>query len=59
VRAGALGWADFNNDGRLDILLTGFDADDNPIASIYQNHTALENTLKPLISDPRRALGTF
>ena len=33
VRSGALAWADFNNDGRLDILLTGFDADNNPLGS--------------------------
>jgi hypothetical protein len=54
VRAGALAWADFNNDGRLDILLTGFDADNNPISRIYQNHSPLENTAIPLISNPQR-----
>jgi hypothetical protein len=54
VKAGALAWADFNNDGRLDILLAGFDADNNPIGRLYQNHTPLENTVKPLIADAMR-----
>ena len=43
VKAGALAWADFNNDGRLDILLAGFDADNYPIGRLYQNHTPLEH----------------
>lgn len=54
VRAGALAWADFNNDGRLDILLTGFDANDDPVTGIYQNNTALENAVTPRVSHARR-----
>lgn len=40
VRAGALAGADFDNDGRLDILVTGYDAANNVIGRLYRNDTA-------------------
>jgi len=54
VRAGALAWADFNNDGRLDILVTGYDVGNQPITRIYQNHSTSVINPKPLLRDPGR-----
>ena len=37
VSAGSVAWGDYDNDGDLDILLTGHDADGNTISKIYRN----------------------
>ena len=34
---GSAAWGDYDNDGRLDILLTGWDAAGNVIAKVYHN----------------------
>jgi hypothetical protein len=31
-------WGDYDNDGDLDILLTGFDPDGNSVAKLYRNN---------------------
>ena len=51
IRSGSAAWADFDNDGKLDILLTGFDATNNPVCRLYHNNTALRNTLQPLLTN--------
>ena len=50
VRSGSVAWADFDNDGRLDLLLAGLDASGNPLLQVYHNNTALTNTSAPRIS---------
>lgn len=34
-------WGDFNNDGRLDILLTGYTEGGAPLTSVYRNETPI------------------
>jgi hypothetical protein len=44
VHYGSVTWADFDNDGRLDLLLAGLDAVGNPILQVYHNDTAASNS---------------
>ena len=37
VYLGSVAWGDYDNDGDLDILLTGFDLDGNSVAKVYRN----------------------
>jgi predicted nucleotidyltransferase len=37
VDGGSVAWGDYDNDGDLDILLTGFDNADNPVSKVYRN----------------------
>jgi hypothetical protein len=38
VHYGSSAWGDYNSDGKLDILLTGMDGSNNPVAKIYENN---------------------
>src|SRR5665213_1965425 len=44
IRSGSVAWADFDNDGRLDPLLSGLDTNSNPILHVYHNNTVSNNT---------------
>jgi hypothetical protein len=37
VTESSVAWGDYDNDGRLDILLTGYDAGLNPVAQVWRN----------------------
>src|SRR6185295_8750776 len=43
VAFGSVGWGDYDSDGRLDFLLTGYDGD-NSISQLWRNQTPLTNT---------------
>ena len=43
IRSGSVAWADFDNDGRLDLLLSGLATNSNPILQVYHNNTASNN----------------
>lgn len=49
VDQGSSAWGDYNDDGYLDILLTGHDTADNPVARIYRNNGNGTFTEKPAI----------
>ena len=40
VGAGSVGWGDYDNDGRLDVLLTGWDGSGAAIAEVFRNVAA-------------------
>jgi len=44
VAAGSVAWGDYDNDGDLDILLTGIDTNDNLVSKIYRNNNSTANT---------------
>lgn len=50
VRYGSVAWADFNNDGRLDLLLAGLDSGGSPTLQVYHNHTTSSRVSAPRIS---------
>ncbi len=50
IRSGSVAWADFDNDGRLDLLATGLDGGGNPELRVYHNNTAAGNTSAPRIN---------
>jgi hypothetical protein len=50
VRAGSVAWADFDNDGRLDLLLSGLDTNSNPTLRVYHNNTIANNAFAPRIT---------
>jgi len=37
INRGSVAWGDYDNDGDMDILLTGFDVEDIPISKVYHN----------------------
>ncbi|HSH03393.1 MAG TPA: FG-GAP-like repeat-containing protein [Anaerolineae bacterium] len=44
VAAGSVAWGDYDNDGDLDILLTGYDSGNMPVAKVYRNGDCLNLT---------------
>lgn len=44
VHFGSVAWADFDNDGRLDVLVSGLDTNSSPILQVYHNNTPLTNS---------------
>ena len=49
VYSGSVAWADFDRDGRLDLLLSGLNAAGDPTTEVYHNNTALTNDFVPRI----------
>ena len=41
---GTATWVDTDNDGRLDLLLTGYDTNVNPVLALYRNNGSQTNT---------------
>jgi hypothetical protein len=50
IRSGSVAWADFDNDGRVDLLLSGLNTNSNPILQVYHNNTASNNAYAPRIT---------
>lgn len=50
IHNGSVAWADFDNDGRLDLLLAGLDSIGNPTLQVYHNNTAVSKASAPRIS---------
>jgi hypothetical protein len=50
VRSGSVVWADFDNDGQLDLLLAGLNEGGNPTLQVYRNNTASSSTSAPRIN---------
>lgn len=50
IHSGSLAWADFDNDGRLDLLLAGLDNTGNPMLQVYHNNTASSNASIPRLN---------
>ncbi len=50
IHSGSVAWADFDNDGRLDLLLAGLGPVGNPTLQVYHNNTATSNGSTPRIN---------
>ncbi len=47
IRSGSVSWFDFDNDGRLDFLLSGLDTNGNPLTQVYHNAGAMASATPP------------
>ncbi len=47
VAAGSVAWGDFDNDGRLDFLITGLDNNNNPTSQLWRNNLAVSSDAPP------------
>jgi len=60
VLGGSVAWGDYDNDGDLDILLTGSDAQGSSIAKIYRNDAGnFTDTLAPLAKGGSATWGDY
>jgi hypothetical protein len=50
VRHGSVAWADFNGDGRLDLLLAGLDSGGSPTLQVYHNNTTSSRVSAPRVN---------
>ena len=50
IRSGSLAWADFDGDGRLDLLLSGLDTNSIPTLQVYHNNSAAVPIIAPRIT---------
>jgi len=50
VYSGSLAWADLENDGRLDLVVSGLNAAASPILEVYHNNTPMTNAAPLRIS---------
>ena len=50
IRSGSLAWADFDGDGRLDLLLSGLDTNSIPTLQVYHNNAASLPIIAPRIT---------
>jgi roadblock/LC7 domain-containing protein len=50
IHSGSVAWADFDNDGRLDLLLAGLDNTGNPMLQVYHNNTASSSAFTPRLN---------
>jgi len=50
IRSGSVAWADFDNDGRVDLLLSGLDTNNNATLQVYHNNTISNNVFAPRIT---------
>ncbi|MCX6335396.1 MAG: FG-GAP-like repeat-containing protein [Bacteroidia bacterium] len=57
VRSGSVAWGDYDNNGTLDILLTGQDESANRITKIYNNNLITETGLNKPNNKPRAPNG--
>jgi hypothetical protein len=55
IRSGSVAWADFNNDGRVDLLLSGLNTNSNPMLQVYRNNTVSTNAFAPRIISLKNA----
>jgi hypothetical protein len=59
VSSGSDAWVDLDNDGRLDILISGFDATNHPVLSLFKNNTPLANTNTVRLANLARLTNDF
>jgi hypothetical protein len=59
VSQGSVAWVDYDNDGRLDLLLTGLDANSNPILALYRNNVPQKTPAAPRLTGLSRLTNGF
>jgi hypothetical protein len=59
VSQGSVAWVDYDNDGRLDLLLTGLDTNSNPILALYRNNTIPKTPAAPRLTGLTRLTNGF
>ncbi len=57
IYSGSVAWADLENAGKLDLLVSGLNAAANPILQVYHNTTPLTNAATLRVSDLTRLAG--